>query len=270
MTVPQSQILVEQAKQAKSRNDPVRARSLLSQVIKADPRDEEAWLLFADVAEKKEHAIYSLEQVLKLNPVNMEALDRLNALKASPAPSVTNPPTSQSAPAASQSTSVQEAPSVPRALGREIAISEERMHGAVFMVPLLIAIIGIVFIIVMGRLLGPTYGALALFGGLLFLLSAFLEFLRTTVRFATSRITLTTKRIIIKRGLFNRQSYEIQLKQVEGIGIKQPLVGRIFGFGTITVTGTGGARPRFPGLHDPQRFRDRAQEEIAAVQGRQS
>ena len=128
------------------------------------------------------------------------------------------------------------------------------------MVPLLIAIIGIIFIIVLGSLLGPTYGALALFGGLLFLFSAFLEFLRTTVRFATSRITLTTKRIIIKRGLLNRQSFEIVLKQVEGIGVRQPFIGRLFGFGTIVVTGTGGAHPRFPGLHDPQGFRERAQE----------
>ena len=64
MTVPQSQIIIEQAKQAKSRNDLARARGLLSQVIKADPCNEEAWLVFADVAEKKEHAIYSLEQVL--------------------------------------------------------------------------------------------------------------------------------------------------------------------------------------------------------------
>ena len=135
MAVQQADVLIEQAKEAKRSNDPVRARSLLSQVIKADPRNEEAWLLFADVAEKNDHAIYSLEQVLKLNPVNMEALDRLNALKAPPAPiaPITTPPP----PATLERT----ATTAPRVAVRETVILEERMHGAVFILPLLIALL---------------------------------------------------------------------------------------------------------------------------------
>jgi hypothetical protein len=266
MTVPQSQILVEQAKQAKSKNDVVRARGLLSQVIKAEPRNEEAWLLFADVAEKKEHAIYSLEQVLKINPVNMEALDRLNALKAPSAPIATNPPpilvtSSQSAP-------FQEAPSAPRAPQREVVIMEERMHAAVFLLPPLMALVGIAVALFIRSFPGYGMDMIAGIAFIGFMLGALLELVRTTVRYFTGHLTLTNKRIVIKRGLFNRQSYEILLKQVEGIGVRQPIVGRIFGFGTIIVTGTGGARPRFTGLHDPQGFRERAQEEIAAIQGR--
>jgi hypothetical protein len=139
MAVQQADVMIVQAKQAKSKNDVVRARSLLSQVIKTDPRNEEAWLLFADVAEKKEHAIYSLEQVLKLNPVNMEALDRLNALKAPPPAPVV--PTSIPSP---QSTIERVATTVPRAAAHETVILDERMHGAMFILPFLMALVGIV------------------------------------------------------------------------------------------------------------------------------
>jgi ABC-type glycerol-3-phosphate transport system permease component len=264
MAVQQADVMIVQAKQAKSKNDVVRARSLLSQVIKTDPRNEEAWLLFADVAEKKEHAIYSLEQVLKLNPVNMEALDRLNALKAPPPAPVV--PTSIPSP---QSTIERVATTVPRAAAHETVILDERMHGAMFILPFLMALVGIVLSLFIGSLAGYGMDLIAGIAFLGFMLGALLELVRTTVRYFTGHLILTNKRIVIKRGLLNRQSYEILLRQVEGIGIRQPLLGRILGFGTIVVTGTGGARPHFSGLHDPQRFRERAQEEIALLQGRQ-
>jgi membrane protein YdbS with pleckstrin-like domain len=257
MTVPQSQILVEQAKQAKSRNDSVRARSLLSQVIKADPRNEEAWLLFADVAEKKEHAIYSLEQALKIDPVNMEALDRLNALKApSSAPATSSPTLPALTPVTpSPATLDRIAVAPPKASGRETVILEERMHSAVFLSPLLIAVVGIAAGILIGSLRGLGMTSIGLLTGLFFILLAILELLRVSIRFATSHLTLTSKRIIIKRGFLSRNTFEVLLTKVEGIGVKQPPIGRMFGFGTIIVTGTGGAHQVFRGLRDPQKLR---------------
>lgn len=266
MAVQQADVLIQQAKQAKSSNDVVRARSLLSQVIKADPRNEEAWLLFAEVAEKKEHAVYSLEQVLKLNPVNMEALDRLNALKAPAIPPTPPTPIPITPP---PSTIDRVAVAQPKASGRETVILEERMHSAVFFNPLLIAVVGIIAGILIGSLRGIGMTSIGLLTGLFFIFLAILELLRVSIRFATSHLTLTSKRIIIKRGFLSRNTFEVLLTKVEGIGVKQPPIGRMFGFGTIIVTGTGGAHQTFRGLRDPQGFRERVQEEIAKMQGRQ-
>jgi len=81
MTPEEFANLLEQARQEAN---PARARALLSQAIKTDPKSEVAWLLFSEVAEKNEHAIYCLEQVLKINPENLLAAQQLQLLKAPP------------------------------------------------------------------------------------------------------------------------------------------------------------------------------------------
>ena len=42
-----------------------------------------------------------------------------------------------------------------------------------------------------------------------------------------------------ERGRTRRDTDEIRIDRIESIDIKQSIVGRIFGFGTIFVTGTG-------------------------------
>lgn len=257
MAVQQVQDVLEQAKQARRMNDLPRSRGLLSQAIKVDPRNEEAWLLFAEVAEKPEHAIYSLEQVLKINPVNMEAVDRLNALK-TPAPVVAARAVANRVPA--QPIVVPPARQEPE---REKVVLEERMSGTVFMLPLLIAAMGIGLGVFIGNLPGMGLNYVGLLAGGLVVFEALIELVKLSVRFATNRLILTNKRIVIKRGLLSRSTFEVLLGKVEGIGVRRSLLGRLLGFGTIIVTGTGGARQVFTGMRAPEKFRERVQAEIA-------
>ena len=53
------------------------ARNLLREIAKLDPKNEEIYLLFAKVTEKREQTIYCLEQVVKINPNNLIALSEL-------------------------------------------------------------------------------------------------------------------------------------------------------------------------------------------------
>ncbi|MBI5568192.1 MAG: PH domain-containing protein [Chloroflexi bacterium] len=262
MAVQQVQGILEQAKQAKRLNDLPRARNLLSQAIKADPLNEEAWLLFADLAEKPDHAIYSLEQVLKINPVNMTAVDRLSALKTpAPAPRPVTSPAANQAPA--QPIIV---PPVRQEAERERTIREERMHGAVFVLPFLMAAIGIGLGLFIGNLPSVGMNYIGLLAGGMIVLESLIELIKLSARYATSRLILTNKRIVIKRGFLNRNTFEVLLTKVEGIGVKRPLLGRLLGFGTIIVTGTGGAHQVFTGMHAPEAFRERVQAEIARTQ----
>lgn len=81
---------------------------------------------------------------------------------------------------------------------------------------------------------------------------------------ATSEFTVTNKRVVIKIGLVSRQSHETLLSRIEGIDVIQSLLGRMLGFGTIVIDGTGGSRTRFNRIDNPLEFRLQVQEQIDA------
>lgn len=101
----------------------------------------------------------------------------------------------------------------------------------------------------------PVAGVLFLAGLTLFLLAF--------IRRRSSEFAVTNKRVIIKIGLLSRRSVEILLTKVEAITVEQTLLGRIFGYGTIIIIGTGGTHEPFHLIGDPLEFRRQSQ--IAAT-----
>jgi hypothetical protein len=90
-----------------------------------------------------------------------------------------------------------------------------------------------------------------------------ISLIKAAVTFFTTECVLTDKRVLAKTGFIRRDSVELLLKKVEGLQVNQSILGRIFNFGTISVSGTGGSRSNFPGLENPLEFRRRVQEEIS-------
>ena len=78
--------------------------------------------------------------------------------------------------------------------------------------------------------------AAAAFGvsALILVVPPFLERLGT-------EIAITDRRIIYKTGLVQRHTVEISMDKVESVDVDQSVLGRIFGYGTVTVRGTGEA-----------------------------
>jgi len=87
---------------------------------------------------------------------------------------------------------------------------------------------------------------------------------------ASSEFAVTTHRVVFKTGLFARHSLELQLSKVESIAVSQGILGRIFGYGTIVVIGTGGTREPFPGVAAPLGFRRAVTEATEKAQSRGS
>tara|TARA_B110000967_G_C18878931_1_gene559882 strand:+ start:249 stop:623 length:375 start_codon:yes stop_codon:yes gene_type:complete len=50
---------------------------------------------------------------------------------------------------------------------------------------------------------------------------------------------LTSKRVIFKSGIISRNTEEMRLSKIETVEVKQGIIGRIFGYGNVIVTGTG-------------------------------
>jgi uncharacterized membrane protein YdbT with pleckstrin-like domain len=84
------------------------------------------------------------------------------------------------------------------------------------------------------------------------------------VRRSSSEFVVTNKRVLVKTGFVRRHSTEILLRQVEGITVDQGILGRMLGFGTIVVEGTGSDRTPYKGIASPMEFRLAVQEQIEA------
>jgi uncharacterized membrane protein YdbT with pleckstrin-like domain len=84
------------------------------------------------------------------------------------------------------------------------------------------------------------------------------------IKASSSEFAITNKRVLIKVGLVRRHSLELLLQKVEGIGVDQGILGRILGYGTITVSGVGGTKETFQMISNPLEFRRQVQASLAA------
>lgn len=97
--------------------------------------------------------------------------------------------------------------------------------------------------IILGILLLPLAGI-----GLIFILMA-------VINVWTTELAITNRRIIAKTGLIRRNTIELKVNRVESLGVDQGILGRIFNFGSIVVSGTGGSNAPIPFISKPLEFR---------------
>jgi membrane protein YdbS with pleckstrin-like domain len=109
---------------------------------------------------------------------------------------------------------------------------------------------------------GGTETRLAMPVPVVFLALAAVAAIPAFIRRSSSEFAVTSKRVVVKVGFLRRHSTEILLRQVEGITVDQGILGRIFGYGTIVVEGTGSDRTPYKGIAAPMQFRLAVQEQI--------
>jgi uncharacterized membrane protein YdbT with pleckstrin-like domain len=75
------------------------------------------------------------------------------------------------------------------------------------------------------------------------------------LRFVSTELAITNRRVIAKTGFISRSTFEVMLNRVEGANIDQTVWGRLFGFGSIFVHGTGGGVTPIDHIADPLSFK---------------
>jgi hypothetical protein len=105
-------------------------------------------------------------------------------------------------------------------------VLDSRMHWIVFMRPIFWLVVVTILTIEGSFVLGTFFLAVLLVDGL-------------------SRLLLYGR----------RQSLELVASKVESVSVTTPMLGRLFGYGSVIVTETGGRREAFPYVPDPERFR---------------
>ena len=129
---------------------------------------------------------------------------------------------------------------------QETVLYKTRQHLIVFFFPLLVIAVG-----AWGYVNQPLYrepSLLVLAVGLAFLIITLLSYLSKV-------LIVTNNRVIIRSGIIIRRSAEMVMDKIEMVNVVQSILGKILGYGTLTVTGTGGTEERFSSLNKPYRTR---------------
>jgi len=79
-----------------------------------------------------------------------------------------------------------------------------------------------------------------------------------------TEMAVTNRRVLIKTGMGNRRTLDLMLSRVESIAVEETFWGRMLGYGSVVVRGTGGTPESFVMISHPQEFRRNVQEQIGA------
>lgn len=99
-------------------------------------------------------------------------------------------------------------------------------------------------------------------GAVALLVCAIVAVLAGVVRRNATEMAVTTRRVVIKQGLVSRKTIELLLNKIETIEVSEPMMGRMLGFGSITMVGTGGTSEPFHQIAHPLEFRSAVQQQL--------
>ena len=147
---------------------------------------------------------------------------------------------------------------------------ETRLHWIVMvghaLIATVLALVGVSLLITPWRVVngGEASSAGALrWAGVACVVVAAIFFGIGFVRRSVTEMAVTNKRVIVKSGLANRRTIELLLSRIESIAVEEPALGRLLGYGTVIVRGTGGTPEVFPQIARPLEFREQVQRQIA-------
>jgi len=78
----------------------------------------------------------------------------------------------------------------------------------------------------------------------------------------TAEFAVTNKRVVLKVGALQNRTEEMFLNKIESVNVDQTFTGRVLGYGTIVIRGTGGSLEPFELVSAPLHFRHEIQEQI--------
>ncbi len=118
---------------------------------------------------------------------------------------------------------------------------------------------GLPFLVEQGRRLANLPSEVLsyfVFGGIVIVVVGGLNTLGGFIRWLSDEISVTNLRIVSKRGWLIRRVAEVSLNKFEACEIAESLLGRLLGYKTLIVTGTGGTAHRFEMVRRARTLRD--------------
>ena len=138
----------------------------------------------------------------------------------------------------------------------ETIVYSTKLHWIIYWRAILLLIVciilaGAAWYMADNKNLSLALGIAAVIFALLGLSSALCIFIRRW----TTELAVTDRRVIYKEGLIARRTLEMNRSRVESVDVYQTILGRILGYGTITLRGTVGSLEPMHTIDDPLTFR---------------
>jgi uncharacterized membrane protein YdbT with pleckstrin-like domain len=119
-----------------------------------------------------------------------------------------------------------------------------------------ISVLVLAVLIEIGALLLPNLGfALEIVAAIVGVFALIL-LLREWFRQWTTEIVVTNRRVVYKRGFISRFTREMNMEKIESVAVDQTLLGRLLGYGTIDIRGTGAGFEQLRGIAEPIALRN--------------
>ena len=152
----------------------------------------------------------------------------------------------------------------------EVVLYRAKPHWIIFSWPVFFLLATILLFIFGPNIPGATYQAI---GGLpVYAIAAFVALglavasaINSYINYQTSEYGITNKRVLMKIGFIRRLSLEIYLQKIESVKIYQSVAGRLFGYGSVMISGVGGSKDPFDNIPDPLQFRRKIQEQVENI-----
>ena len=117
-----------------------------------------------------------------------------------------------------------------------------RLHWIIFLKPLALLLLPILLEV------GGLHQKYAFFA---FLIVAIAWMLVEMVRYIFTYLTIKPQNIIYQTGFFIQQTIDLPMRKIESIDIRQTLIGTIFNYGDMVITGSGGTRQVIASIEHP-------------------
>ncbi|HEV2674520.1 MAG TPA: PH domain-containing protein [Aliidongia sp.] len=154
-------------------------------------------------------------------------------------------------------------------MDEDTVIYRARLHRLLFLRPFLWILLGLAVLAIVwvwpwlvpqilpdapqGPLVEPWIWVPLGLGGLLLVVGLF-RLVTHFARVGTTELLVTPRKVVFRSGFFSRQTIEMVNSKIETVQVDQSFLGRIFDYGTIVITGTGGSLEPVAMISHPRRL----------------